>query len=479
MSPKTHTGGTGTNQYVRHGTSRPVPPSTNGLLQQAGRTAHGIGWASTLDSATQTAVTLDPHTPITIATRLATQLPDREREHTAYNTQRPQLLQQFAQDPNPQIRAAVAANRNTPQTTLTELARDPQPQVRQAVANNRNTPETTLAELARDPDPRTQHLTATNRTINLATVRHLAQHSPPDTQLTLIRYQPPSKLNGKPARQLATHPDPQIRTALASNTTDIPALTQLAHDPQTETRQATTQNPNTPPELLDHLSRDPNKDIRRQTARHKNCPPTTLRWLARDPDPNIQNTALAHPHCPTATLTAHANDPNPRTRSTIASNPNTSRQTLTQLAQDTDPQVLYSLTRNPKITPTMLQQITETIHLTETPITLNPNYHTALAIIEHPNTPDQLTQQILGATTGQTRANFVYRAHHLPATLISKLAKDRSNNVRQAIATRKDTPDTILQQLTQDRNHTVQNAATTNLQHRQTAQTPPQPPPDN
>ena len=58
------------------------------------------------------------------------------------------ILEVYAHDPDPLVRRAVAQNPNTPADVLTILAEDPDLDVQMIVAENDNTATETLAELA-------------------------------------------------------------------------------------------------------------------------------------------------------------------------------------------------------------------------------------------------------------------------------------------------------------------------------------------
>ena len=60
------------------------------------------------------------------------------------------IVRHFADDPNPKVRATVAAYDGTPSAVLRQLSRDPERGIRVRVACNPNTPPETLAALARE-----------------------------------------------------------------------------------------------------------------------------------------------------------------------------------------------------------------------------------------------------------------------------------------------------------------------------------------
>jgi WD40 repeat protein len=120
---------------------------------------------------------------------------------------RGEILSELANDRDPDVRRAVAGNRNTPISILDRLANDEDLDVRRAIAGNRSTPPEILEILARD-----------------------------------MAY--------------------AVRIALAGNpNTPIWILKQLAKDANDDVRRAVADNPNTPVEIPEELETEEIKDF--------------------------------------------------------------------------------------------------------------------------------------------------------------------------------------------------------------------------
>jgi hypothetical protein len=65
----------------------------------------------------------------------------------------PERLEELARHENEEVRAAVAANSNTPENVLRELATEKGPNVRYRVAGNGKTPIDLLEKLTKDKNP--------------------------------------------------------------------------------------------------------------------------------------------------------------------------------------------------------------------------------------------------------------------------------------------------------------------------------------
>lgn len=83
-------------------------------------------------------------------------------------------LRTMATDPNPKIRASVAASYHAPDEVYAALAKDPDAEVRSWVARNEHVPCDILRSLANDPDEKVRSFLAVNYFVPADTMATLA-----------------------------------------------------------------------------------------------------------------------------------------------------------------------------------------------------------------------------------------------------------------------------------------------------------------
>jgi hypothetical protein len=112
-----------------------------------------------------------------------------------------------ASHPNSDVRLAVAANRRTSPTVLTELARDPSQHVRRAVASNPSTSVDALTRFATHPNPLTR--------------RHLACRNAqlPEAFLDLLSVDPDGRVRAAMAQRKDLTEEHRILLALGGTAT--------------------------------------------------------------------------------------------------------------------------------------------------------------------------------------------------------------------------------------------------------------------
>lgn len=186
----------------------------------------------------------------------------------------PELRGRLAAHSDPQLREGVAdlpdlptdpADRADWLRLLTALAADPEPQVRAAVAANRHTPPDLAEALARDSDPQVR--------------RGLAEQPDPDRIAAAWSV-------------LLRDPEPRVRAAAAKHRgrprIPVDVAEQLLADPST--RLYVLANPHAPvgPHVLARLAADPDSSVRMLVAGRPDLPPELLAALAADPNGWVQ-----------------------------------------------------------------------------------------------------------------------------------------------------------------------------------------------
>lgn len=166
---------------------------------------------------------------------------------------------------NPRFRLALAESAHTPTPLLEWLAEDPEMEVRLAVARNPATPTQALVALTSSWAGR------------LAVA---CNHCAPSALLQV----------------LAFDGDLDIRQALAANpNTPAPVLLRLSLDPELSVRRKVALNPSTPPHLLWQLTTQANPGLYLALLRHPNTPGEALEMIVRA-DPDRLEAARRHPN---------------------------------------------------------------------------------------------------------------------------------------------------------------------------------------
>ncbi len=179
-----------------------------------------------------------------------------------------------------QRRAACARDPETEADVLRVLAEDPEPFVRADVAANEGAPAEVLLALfeANRRDSRVMECLAGNRATPVSILEALAQRDPLPTAL-LLNYALPVAIQWRFAR----HPEPTMRAAVADRLgTDAEVLAVLATDEDLRVRLQTASNNRTPGEALAKLAGDRDKRVRQAAAGRLLLPRACLDALARD-----------------------------------------------------------------------------------------------------------------------------------------------------------------------------------------------------
>ena len=175
----------------------------------------------------------------------------------------PEMIEELAEDEDPEVRYEVAKHPNTPVDILTKLAEDEDSYVRREVAKKLWTPIEALKKLAEDE----------NDDVRWEVVRN------PKTPIEALK-------------KLAEDKDSRVRYGVAINpNTPVEALRKLAEDENDGIRREVSENPNTPVEALRKLAEDEYVSARKGVAENPNTPADILRKLAEDEDWRVWESA--------------------------------------------------------------------------------------------------------------------------------------------------------------------------------------------
>lgn len=184
---------------------------------------------------------------------------------------------------NSDIRGAVARNTNCPPEALARLAKDHEAGIRHAVAENPRSPLSVLELLLNDKNPLIAWRAQNHANdIQGRTVQELKL---PDWS----KYTPPPSPKQAPlpiSSDLSATEETVAFLKLIARRTNTPArrLAELARHPDPRVRSAVAENANTPLELLWLLAKDPNQDVKLKVTENYNCPVDILEGMKEDPD---------------------------------------------------------------------------------------------------------------------------------------------------------------------------------------------------
>ena len=293
---------------------------------------------------------------------------------------------------------------------FTRLANDPQFEIRVALARRDDTPDEVRHILSHDSDVRTRHAVA-------------------------IHPQTPPRL----LAQLATDGSYRVRYGVALNPNTPPfVLQRLARDREHQVRAMVARNPATPQPILGGLLGD-DDHVRVSLARNPACPERLLLLLLRDRDDDVRGAALRriNPTARGVDLAAALADE--RLRVVVAANPRLPASVLMQLALTLDPTpgrcdrpLALALASNPAAPiealdalariPDAVTQALVAKHAHTTPATLvwlcanaRENAQMSLNLARNPATPDDALEQLAETSDYAVALALIARLNLLPA----------------------------------------------------------------
>ncbi len=100
-------------------------------------------------------------------------------------------------------------------------------------------------------------------------------------------------------------------------------------------------DPDTPPEILEHLARSDNEQLLERIAEHPNVNPYILELLSAHQSPEVRAAVAGNCNVPAEVLDELCNDTHPDVRYNIAENPCISQEVLNKLTADSNPYVAH------------------------------------------------------------------------------------------------------------------------------------------
>jgi cell division septation protein DedD len=311
-------------------------------------------------------VASNPHTPVSVLEKLATDSDYNIRSNVASNPHTlVTLLEKLATDSDNSVRCNVASNPNTSVSVLEKLATDPYNYVRCNVASNPHTPVTSLEKLATDSDNSVRFNVARN----------------PNTPVSVLE-------------KLATDSDNWVRRNLASNpNTPVSVLEKLASDSVWEVRRNVASNPNTSVSVLEKLATDSNDNVRRNVASNPNTSVSVLEKLATDSNDNVRRNVVLNPNTPVSALEKLAKDYNYAIRLCLLKNNNIPPNLLKQFKTSEFATLMKNKKPNLGRLTLLFSGYAKTSHLAKN--CRSTNWLERYAIAQNPNTPDHILNYLL------------------------------------------------------------------------------------
>ena len=411
----------------------------------------------------------------------------------------PELLERLAGDASDQVRAAVAGNSSTPARSLAMLAADPSDGVIDEIGRliGQNVlPSTTLEVLAAAEDPRVRAAVAVNRNVPDTSLRALVN----DPDESVRRAAAASGYHFGAALTMAIGGDQMARqfgvgrekvatlVDLAMDASTMPeALHSLAQSPFTEVRAAVAAHPSVTSAIVANLTRDKNPGVRAVVARSTIASQEVLTILASDDSVEVRRGVAANPNTPPAALAQLDRDADDEVALAVATHPNTEPASLDAIIQTHNQPKHSAATAHllQMIGPAQLdmfapgqRQLRERLLRSDTRWTQGPrqavatNPHasveTLLRLSQQPDTagfvalnPRAPTEALAGlANSGDELAREGVAGHpNTPAASLALLALDRMERVRLKVASNRRTPMQTLELLASDFSAEVQAAA--------------------
>ncbi|MGA5065608.1 hypothetical protein ACPB9E_17960 [Streptomyces exfoliatus] len=236
-------------------------------------------------------------------------------------------LTDFLDAQEAQIPAEIAERTDLPATFHARLATHPTAFVRETLARNPSISEALILQLTEDPDPDVRLAVAMNTSVPLSYLTALAgRRRLPAEPLPRILTATEAELYELAASRVAqiralaaVHPDlPQTLVDRLAVDPDIGVARKIAPSPKLTGHQLTdmadrhgppvygaiAQNPGCPAAVLRRMARDTGsaRKALRAVAAHPASPPDVIETLLTNPDPRVIHAAAAHPALPVETM---------------------------------------------------------------------------------------------------------------------------------------------------------------------------------
>ncbi|BAZ41817.1 hypothetical protein NIES4101_77850 [Calothrix sp. NIES-4101] len=359
----------------------------------------------------------NPQTPVEILAHLANDKDAYVRKHVAQNPRITEaILLQLASDADSSVRQHVVCNPNTPISILTKLAFDEVSRVRYSVAENYSTPDNILGYL--QTDKLTYVGVQAGKTLEQ---KQLLNSLPPKNH-----FPSPASHNEK---SLASNPETAIEVLIELALQDGYEIPQLASE---NLAQQLAINTNIPDSLLEKCAEISKLDIRIALTRHPNLPISVLRKFAASASFRLRRLLSQHPNLDASLFEKLLQDKNPEVRRVALANvlqtvKHSKNNDLGEFLQQ------WQAVQNPDIPANKLLELsTSQWVLIRESVALHPQ---AAMLFDGKKAISSVSKNAEKISTKYT-----------PITLLEKLANDKHQAVKLAVARNLDTPMNILEE---------------------------------
>lgn len=309
----------------------------------------------------------------------------KARELIAFETDNADLLAELSKDKEVRVRRAVAANKNTGELILDELANDNDNIVRYNVANNVKTSSLSLDKLSRDKDVLVRAGVAHNEKTSEITLNKLASDNSYFVRQNVLMgsYDKKRKIYERTWKILAEDPCREIRSLVATKTSDEDLLKKLSEDESEIVRKSVLANLemklelrvwivqncsiesmkimaldnfNWPDEILIKLLDNLSEEIRLHIVKKLTLSEVVLEKLAEDPSKKVRVAVVSYTKVIDRILVKLAKDTCPEVREMVAEKIKR-RDILKKLSYDSEEQVRLAVVGNGHVTLEILRRL--------------------------------------------------------------------------------------------------------------------------
>jgi 3-methyladenine DNA glycosylase AlkC len=233
-------------------------------------------------------------------------------------------------------------------------------------------------------------------------------------------------------RLLAKSKDRLVRYWVASNTAcPVDLFEVLAKDSDVSVRESLSRNSTCPVALLELLAKDMNPGIRASIAGNRACPSelrdSILRLLAKNKDATIRESVAVNPSSPTQLLEYLSKDKEYSVRMHVANNPACSESIFAVLSKDADYSVRYTVASNPNSPLAVLEELAK-----------DESYVVRGNVAGNPSTPvriiEDLAKDEAWIADGWRYRQLFTKNPICPLPILEALAKDPSEYVYRHVA---------------------------------------------
>ena len=320
------------------------------------------------------------------------------------------------------------------------LAGDPEPWVRAQIAAYFDPDPETLALLAADPDDNVRYIAARRMILSG---------------------------DGPTLTHFALDIDPNVRALVAAQSqTPVEVLVGLASDDDRTVRLAAAGNPSTPPEVLDRLSKtkpEPYsfRNFQWAVAGNPSAPLASLTRLANGSDDDVLAAVGRNPGTPAKVLDRLASlKGRPSIRSAVARNPSATEAILTRLAKDSHADVRDAVATNPSTPGPIAARLLLALERREAfeSMSVEP--------LAPPTLEERLEEDDRSEGRDEQRADFNDRRGNalnaVTREAMMKAVSDMRREVRLSVALNPEAPPEVLAVLVGDRSVEVRRASASN-----------------